>query len=75
MGIEMSEIAIQISTRGADSFKSELRAKLLGQLVVVRGRSFVDQQGAMIIVDEMSNSETHNESLANQVMSKWGVDL
>ena len=75
LGIEMSEIAIQISTRGADSFKSELRAKLLGQRVVVRGRSFVDQQGAMIIVDEMSNSETHNESLANEVMSKWGVDL
>ena len=75
LGIEMSEIAIQISTRGADSFKSELRAKLLGQLVVVRGRSFVDQQGAMIIVDEMSNSETPHESLANQVMSKWGVDL
>ena len=72
---EMSEIAIQISTRGAETFASELREKFLGQRVNVRGRSFVDDQGAMIIVEEMVNPSIPPEKLADEVMSRWGVEI
>lgn len=72
---EMSEIAIQISTRGAGTFTSDLREKFLGQRVNVRGRSFVDDQGAMIIVDEMVNPSIPPEKLADEVLSRWGVEL
>ena len=75
LGTGMAEIAIQISTRGAEAFTSELREKHLGQRVNIRGRSFVDDQGAMIMVDEMVNSSNPPEKLADEVMTRWGVEL
>ncbi|SVB53295.1 uncharacterized protein METZ01_LOCUS206149, partial [marine metagenome] len=75
LGMEMSEVAIHISARGAEAFKSELREKFLGQRVDIRGRSLVDDQGAMIMVDEMQNSTSSTEEMANDIMSLWEVVL
>ena len=75
LGMDMPEVAIQISTRGTESFTSELREKFLGQRVNIRGRSFVDDQGAMVIVDEIENSTSSTEELANEVLARWGVTL
>jgi DNA primase large subunit len=73
--MDMPEVAIQISTRGTESFTSELREKFLGRRVNIRGRSFVDDQGAMVIVDEIENSTSSTEELANEVLARWGVTL
>ena len=75
LGMDMPEVAIQISTRGTESFTSELRERFLGQRVNIRGRSFVDDQGAMVIVDEIENSTSSTEELANEVLARWGVTL
>ena len=41
----------------------------------VKGRSIIDDQGAMVLADEVELDQTASTDAANEVMQRWGVIL
>ena len=72
---EMSEVAIQISARGKEEFVSDLRKRLLGKRVTIRGRSMVDDRGMIIMADSMEEKAIEVNDLISTVSEKWGVKI
>jgi hypothetical protein len=52
-----------------------IRNKILARKVVINGRSLVDNQGAMILAENIHLDTSTNEDAANLVMEQWGVLL
>jgi hypothetical protein len=48
---------------------------LLARNVIINGRALVDEQGAMIMAEEMTFDSTSVEDAAKSVMENWGVVL
>ena len=48
---------------------------ILARKVVINGRSLVDNQGAMILAENIDLDTSTNEDAANLVMEQWGVLL
>ena len=65
----------KISQRGKEDFVSEVRGKSLARKVVINGRSLVDEQGAMILAEDVNFDSVSNEDTANIVVKEWGVLL
>ena len=60
---------------GQDGFAAFLRERVLARRLSVRGRSIIDDQGAMLLADEVEPDETTSADAANEVMQRWGVVL
>ena len=63
----------EIAKEGPEGFVADLRKKLLARNVVINGRALVDEQGAMIMAEDMTFDSTSAEDAAKSVMEKWGV--
>jgi hypothetical protein len=69
------EVKEQISQRGKEDFIAHIRNKILARKVVIDGRSLVDNQGAMILAENIGLDTSTNEDAANLVIEEWGVLL
>ena len=61
--------------RGKEDFISDIRSKTLAQKVMIKGRSLVDNQGAMLLAENIDYESVKNEEAANLVIEQWGVLL
>jgi len=75
LGVNQESVKEQISKEGRDGFVASLRQRVLAQRLSIKGRSIVDDQGAMLLADEAEQDQTSPADAANQVMQRWGVVL
>jgi replication factor A1 len=73
LGEDMAKVTAKIDDFGQEVFVQELRSKLLGQRVTVRGRCLIDDQGAMLLCDELDVDSTAPNERSQAVRTSWGV--
>ena len=73
LGINQEEIKSNISENGSMQFVQDLRERLLGRELLANGRTIVDEQGAMLLTDDVELIETDSVLAAAELRSKWGV--
>ena len=71
LGKSIEEIPIDGNNK--NEFIKDLRTKLLGIPVSIKGRSIVDQQGAMFLAEELEIQDIDPKSYANEIKTKWGI--
>ncbi len=75
LGMDQEAVKEQVDKDGQDGFAAFLRERVLARRLSVRGRSIIDDQGAMLLADEVEQDETTSADAANEVMQRWGVVL
>ena len=75
LSMTQEEVKKQISNTGEEDFIAHVRNKILARKVVINGRSLVDNQGAMILAENVELDSVNNEDAANLVIDQWGVML
>ena len=75
LGMDQEAVREQVDKDGQDGFAAFLRERVLARRLSVRGRSIIDDQGAMLLADEVEQDETTSADAANEVMQRWGVVL
>ena len=75
LSMTQEEVKEQISQRGKEDFIAHIRNKILARKVVIDGRSLVDNQGAMILAENIGLDTSTIEAAANLVIEEWGVLL
>ena len=75
LNMTQEEVKEQISQRGEEDFIAQIRNKILARKVVINGRSLVDNQGAMILAENVELGSVNNEDAAKLVIDQWGVLL
>ena len=73
VGMSQDDISSNISENGSMQFIQDLREKLLGRDLIANGRTIVDEQGAMLLSDDVNLIETDSVLAASELRSKWGV--
>lgn len=69
----MEELSEELNKTSKEAFIKELRTKLLGSSVNLKGRSIVDQQGAMFLAEQLEVQEKDPKSYAMKIKTKWGI--
>ena len=69
----MDEISSFVAENGTMQFVQNLREKLLGRELKANGRTIVDEQGAMLLSDDVSIIEVDSALVATELRAKWGV--
>ena len=72
-GMTQEEISSSITENGSMQFVQELRERLLGRELVARGRTIVDEQGAMLLSDDAQLIEADSVLAAAELRTSWGV--
>ena len=75
LGTNQESVKEEISKSGSADFVASLREKLIAKRLIVKGRSIVDEQGAMLLADEVEYDTTSAHDAANEVIQRWGVIL
>ena len=75
LGADQESVKEEISKSGSADFVASLREKLIAKRLTVKGRSIVDEQGAMLLADEVEYDTTSAHDAANEVIQRWGVIL
>ena len=75
LGADQESVKEEISKSGSAGFVASLREKLIAKRLTVKGRSIVDEQGAMLLADEVEYDTTSAHDAANEVIQRWGVIL
>ena len=75
LGVNQESVKEEIARDGRDGFVASLRQRVLAQRLSIKGRSIVDDQGAMLLADETEQIQTTAADAANDVMQRWGVVL
>ena len=73
IGMSMDEISSFVAENGSMQFVQNLREKLLGRELKANGRTIVDEQGAMLLSDDVSIIEADSALVATELRAKWGV--
>ena len=73
IGMDQQSITSDISKNGTMAFVQNLRERLLGRQLKASGRTIVDEQGAMLLSDEVELIELVPELIAAELRAKWGV--
>ncbi len=68
------KMASDIDSEGKMEFVQSLRDFLLGRTLEVKGRTIVDDQGAMILADYAELKPDDGAMLATEVRAQWGVN-
>lgn len=68
------KMAADIKNDGQMEYVQSIRDYLLGRELNVGGRTIVDEQGAMILVDSAELSNSDAAMLATEVRSEWGIN-
>ena len=73
IGMKQDQISSQIVENGTMAFVQELRDLLLGKKLKASGRTIVDEQGAMLLSDDVELIEVDSVLAAAELRAKWGV--
>jgi ssDNA-binding replication factor A large subunit len=73
IGMNQEQISSHIVENGTMAFVQELRELLLGKKLKANGRTIVDEQGAMLLSDDVELIETDSVLAAAELRAKWGV--
>ena len=73
LGMSQADISSNVSENGSMQFIQDLRERLLGRKLLANGRTIVDEQGAMLLSDDVGLIETDSVLAASELRSKWGV--
>ena len=73
IGRNQEKISSHIVENGTMAFVQELRELLLGKKLKANGRTIVDEQGAMLLSDEVELIEMDSVLAAAELRAKWGV--
>ncbi len=73
IGMTQDQISSHIVENGTMSFVQELRELLLGKKLKANGRTIVDDQGAMLLSDDVELIEVDSVLAATELRAKWGV--
>ena len=73
LGMKQDDISSNVSENGSMQFIQDLRERLLGRELLANGRTIVDEQGAMLLSDDVKLVETDSVLAASELRSKWGV--
>ena len=73
IGMNQSEISSDIMENGTMAFVQNLRERLLGRELKATGRTIVDEQGAMLLSDDVELVEADSVLAATELRAKWGV--
>ena len=73
IGMKQDKISSHIVENGTMSFVQELRDLLLGKKLKASGRTIVDEQGAMLLSDDVELIEVDSVLAAAELRAKWGV--
>ena len=75
IGMTLEDVRKEVTSNGKEAFQSSMKDRFLGQRVSVMGRSINDDQGCMIVAEELNVMETDPEGIANSAIERWGVVL
>lgn len=73
VGMSHDEISQHVQENGSMQFVQLLREKLLGRQLRASGRTIVDDQGAMLLSDDVEFLEIDSALEAAELRAKWGV--
>ena len=73
IGMNQDQISSHIVENGTMAFVQELRDLLLGKKLKASGRTIVDEQGAMLLSDDVELVEVDSVLAAAELRAKWGV--
>ena len=73
LGKSMEEVVEVFDRDGAETFVNEMREQWFGRNVVMRGRAIVDEQGAMLMADQLELDNTPVQQRSEKVREQWGV--
>lgn len=73
IGMNQEQISSNIVENGTMAFVQELRERLLGRKLRANGRTIVDEQGAMLLSDDVELIEADSVLAAAELRAKWGV--
>ena len=68
------KMASDIESDGKMEYVQSLRDYLLGRELEIKGRTIVDDQGAMILADHAELKSDDGAMLATEVRAQWGVN-
>jgi len=72
LSLTYDEMKSKVEELGDIGFVQLVREHVLGRSVNVRGRSIVDEQGAMILAEAMQISERDAQMRASEMRTQWG---
>ena len=73
IGMNQEQISSNIVENGTMAFVQELRERLLGRKLRANGRTIVDEQGAMLLSDDVELIDADSVLAAAELRAKWGV--
>ena len=73
IGMDQEQISSNIAENGTMAFVQELRERLLGRKLRANGRTIVDEQGAMLLSDDVELIDADSVLAAAELRAKWGV--
>ncbi len=73
IGMNQEQISSNIAENGTMAFVQELRERLLGRKLRANGRTIVDEQGAMLLSDDVELIDADSVLAAAELRAKWGV--
>lgn len=72
LAMDESAMRSNVEELGDAGFVQHVRERLLGRQVTVNGRSIVDEQGAMILADNVALAATDVQLRATELRTQWG---
>ena len=73
IGMNQEQISSNIVENGTMVFVQELRERLLGRKLRANGRTIVDEQGVMLLSDDVELIDADSVLAAAELRAKWGV--
>ena len=74
MNTSEDKMVSDIESEGKMEYVQSIRDYLLGNELIVGGRSIVDEQGAMILAERADISASDAAMLATEVRAEWGIN-
>ena len=71
LSMDEERITKEIEENGSMAFVQQIRELLLGRKMKVSGRTFVDEQGSMLISDDVELLESDSALDASELRTKW----
>ena len=72
LSLSEDDMKSKVDELGDIGFVQHVREQLLGRSIDVRGRSIVDEQGAMILAEAMQVTERDAQMRASELRTQWG---
>ena len=72
LGMSIDEMRTHVDEHGDTGFVQRIRETMLGRRITVSGRSIVDEQGAMVLADDVEVMEHDAQMRASELRTQWG---